>query len=654
MCLYTFRKQFDERSEASTRMLRTYLAGGNDIEPLVYLETQKINLTNTKNYQQELIDVFMCFDKACNFKPLGISLKMKNEADDARRSNADGYCSQHGMQKIMPQNTGINFQGKTLSCDTLLEAFMPCPQPSSGGEINCNLVLGAFVDQLSQPVLPTRDSLQQAYDAFTVIREFLQEDIIQLERARASTSWESAYFTERPYLWQKDMVTITDRNMTRNVTQFRWHGYCQSVDPSINLASYATVFDCDKGVRIQSIDFASFGTAAGICGSLTIGDCSFDIAPDLSTCVGQKNCTVPMISSYLSRFNSLPAHCRDGETPRLQLQLRCDGGPLLASIDGTLGLSYAAVQDVAQASSPRYISTTSAQLRIHASQFELLDETRVRCAIAAARPAMVQAHMCKEVGSNEVDSYVYKGYEADLDLLLESDGAVGRKTVLRLQSLAESNHTVSETQVLLPATNGILISSGNLRDITVESGPITSISVNKKSFLKGGLTVGPLEPALSYSSDLKENVHESWWDSEVIGSDGVSRSRAEGGAKWDWTTGGPWLTLFAPGDCMSPQAECSQDNVDRAIKFNVSDGGSTRVGFEILEGVVSQINFPVSWGIREGVANSVAHSYSNITGGRYSQHLCSSDEVLHPNATMPRCVSRIISTGLCVFFNMHH
>jgi len=97
--------------------------------------------------------------------------------------------------------------------------------------------------------------------------------------------------------------------------------------------------------------------------------------------------------------------------------------------------------------------------------------------------------MCKEVGSIEVDSYVYKGYEADLDLLLESDGAVGRKTVLRLQSLAESNHTVSETQVLLPATNGILISSGNLRDITVESGPITSISVNEKSFLKGGLTV---------------------------------------------------------------------------------------------------------------------------------------------------------------------
>ena len=129
-------------------------------------------------------------------------------------------------------------------------------------------------------------------------------------------------------------------------------------------------------------------------------------------------------------------------------------------------------------------------------------------------------------------------------------------------------------------------------------------------------------------------MHESWWDSEVIGSDGVSRSRAEGGAKWDWTTGGPWLTLFAPGDCMSPQAECSQDNVDRAIKFNVSDGGSTRVGFEILEGVVSQINFPVSWGIREGVANSVAHSYSNITGGRYRQHLSSSDEVLHSNATM--------------------
>ena len=124
------------------------------------------------------------------------------------------------------------------------------------------------------------------------------------------------------------------------------------------------------------------------------------------------------------------------------------------------------------------------------------------------------------------------------------------------------------------------------------------------------------------------------------------RSPAEGGSRWDWSAGGPWLTVFGNGDCQAPQSTCTTDNVDRSIKFNTSDGDLTRIDFEVLHGVMSQIAFPVTWGIRQG--EDKPHSYSEITGGRYTLLPCSPEDVLHPNASntsAPECLSRVITTG---------
>ena len=126
----------------------------------------------------------------------------------------------------------------------------------------------------------------------------------------------------------------------------------------------------------------------------------------------------------------------------------------------------------------------------------------------------------------------------------------------------------------------------------------------------------------------------------------MQRSRAEGGAKWDWQTGGgsPWLTIFGPGDCTNLQSKCRGDNVDRALKLNVSDGRHVRISFEVLDNTdtVSQIVFPVSWGIREGYSS--AHSYSKITGRTFSQHLCNPGEVMNRSSSTPACTSRVITT----------
>ena len=132
------------------------------------------------------------------------------------------------------------------------------------------------------------------------------------------------------------------------------------------------------------------------------------------------------------------------------------------------------------------------------------DSNEVLCAIATANPPLIQAHMCAERMVPEVDTYVYKGFEAEVTMLIESENDDGRKTVLRMQSLADSNHSVSETQVLFAATNGILLSSGNLHDITAESGSLTSVAVKKRSFLQGGVTVGAMHKTESYSHELKE------------------------------------------------------------------------------------------------------------------------------------------------------
>ncbi len=69
--------------------------------------------------------------------------------------------------------------------------------------------------------------------------------------------------------------------------------------------------------------------------------------------------------------------------------------------------------------------------------------------------------------------------------------------------------SISETEMVFPATNGIVLISGNIRDITIESGPMTSIAVAKKSFLKGGVTMGRMQASKSYAVELEEQVQQS-------------------------------------------------------------------------------------------------------------------------------------------------
>ncbi len=111
------------------------------------------------------------------------------------------------------------------------------------------------------------------------------------------------------------------------------------------------------------------------------------------------------------------------------------------------------------------------------------------------------------------------------------------------------------------------------------------------------------------------------------GADGVQRSRAEGGAKWDWQTGGgsPWLTVFGPGDCTNLQSECRGDNIDRAFKLNISGGGHARISFEVLENTdtVSQIVFPGVFG-RDTVEPTATPKYCSLASsheGRASRRI---------------------------------
>ena len=185
------------------------------------------------------------------------------------------------------------------------------------------------------------------------------------------------------------------------------------------------------------------------------------------------------------------------------------------------------------------------------------------------------------------------------------------------------NELDGKVQVILPLSSG-------------------SVAVEKESFLHGGITVGPMLSMKSFSEKLKEQVQESWWTGLADDMEKL-RSPAEGGAQWNWKAGGPWLTVFGNGDCRVPQTKCTADNVDRSLKFNTSDGDLTRIDFEMLEGITSQIAFPVSWGIRQG--DSKPHSYSDVTGGRYTQLLCSPNDVLNSTNSTPACLSRVITTG---------
>lgn len=648
LCLYFFRMPFEEETTpGSRRQTREYIAGGMDIGLEIQLEWARQNLTDTRSAQRDVYDVFQCFNKACY-------LEGNVQTDFSAQIDSE-YCDTRGMTALF-RSGEISFRGQKLSCTDLEAAFQPCetstPPPQEEGEpmqAATELCLDLFHWQdtfpdlvLAEPVVPSPESLQMVYDALETLRGIHLESIekikLDIETERTLAQLEGKLLPsleERPHLWQLETTNKSSR--------FRWYGYCDAhTFPRSSPPSCAR-----EGSVITAVDFASYGVASGQCGDYRVGTCAIDLTFQLKgLCQGKSECST--IPDYSHQWKQLPARCRDGgASPSLQFQFRCSNGPFLTMLGGELGVSYDAVIDAEEAAvqGPLYKPSRQAQIRAEAVSLALDHEEKVRCAMAKASPAMVQAHMCSAQENFNVNTYVYKGFEAELKLLLESAGGAGRSSVLRFQSLRTSNESVSETEVLFPATNGIMLTTGNLEDITVESGAMTSMAVSKKSFLKGGITVGPLEPSTIYSAALEQHVQESWWDGGSAGSDG--RPRSEGGAKWDWTTGGPWLTLFAPGDCKYPQTECTEDNVDRAIKFNVSDGGVTRVDFEVMEGVVSQIQFPVTWGVRQG--DVIDHGYSHITGGSYTQHLCSADEVLFPDpepwAKNSECVSRIITTG---------
>ena len=565
----------------------------------------------------------------------------------------------------------FNFHGVSISCNNV-DADMAANNLTLVGfvsEKSFDIFRGPLEDIL--PVRATVASLQAMYDALQVWRRENAALIYEREYATESDKMHAPpSFVTQPHLWNREGKAVD------GTTRFRYYGYCHSQDDSA--VGTEISFNCEPrrhlskcnpdeggdpmatgcapmGTHVLSIDFASYGTASGSCGGLSHGKCALDITNDFKFCSGQTQCVEAVKSSQkeiwdwrwkyeiLKQFPDCEA---DGRVPILEFQVRCGGSPYLSFMgDLGFGVSYDFVQDIETLNANSDVRGSGIgleeEVRFKAGLILLTEEEVVRCAIASAQPAMMQAHMCKTQESNEADTYVFRGFPSDLELLMEDQATSGFKTVLRLESLPESNHTISDTEITMPATNGILLTSGNLRDITVESGPMTSIAVRKPSFLKGGVTFGPLVRQERFSEELLQNVHDSWWAHDPIVTGPATarhpdtrRSPAEGGAKWNWNISeGPWLTLFGPGDCRDPQGECIDDNVDRAIKFNVSNGGLTRVDFDVMEGVVSQISFPVTWGLRPGALT--AHSYSTVTQGAYTQHLCNPDEVLDFDPTIP-------------------
>ena len=603
---------------------REYLSGGKDFSLGWDIEEKESNVTRALQGQLEVISVYKCLDRACNLARFSF-LSVTSDHLPLMEFMTYDHCDQFGWSF----ENGVTFNGNRLQCNTISQAFSPCPDNGAISS-NCGMTLLSFPTK--SLALPTVSSLQQVYNDFTILIDGLNADLEPM-KALFAISGASVPFTRVPYLWQEEVLASIGKTKT---LQLRRYGYCDRLT-----AVSETTFSCGMDKRIQSIDFASFGSASGFCGNLSIGRCAIDVLPDLKACEGQKNCTVdlPLIAAWNEALTARATSCDETSSAGLEFQVRCTEGPLIAVLDATLGVLHEAKSHDGPGSANR------AQVFNQLTALHMRDSNEVLCAIATANPPLIQAHMCAERMVPEVDTYVYKGFEAEVTMLIESENDDGRKTVLRMQSLADSNHSVSETQVLFAATNGILLSSGNLHDITAESGSLTSVAVKKRSFLQGGVTVGAMHKTESYSHELKENVQDSWW-AGLSEQEGTVRSPAEGGSRWDWSAGGPWLTVFGNGDCQAPQSTCTTDNVDRSIKFNTSDGDLTRIDFEVLHGVMSQIAFPVTWGIRQG--EDKPHSYSEITGGRYTLLPCSPEDVLHPNASntsAPECLSRVITTG---------
>jgi hypothetical protein len=124
-----------------------------------------------------------------------------------------------------------------------------------------------------------------------------------------------------------------------------------SFNADVNQATILHFEECLE----PSIDFAFFGKDTGMCGTLSHGNCSLDVRGDTLDCEGQpstesRQCTVPVadvtvatLNKWNNAWNILPAFCReDGKPPILTIQVRCSGGPLLFSVDSSLGMRYEA------------------------------------------------------------------------------------------------------------------------------------------------------------------------------------------------------------------------------------------------------------------------------------------------------------------------
>jgi hypothetical protein len=630
LCLNLYRVPLAGMEAIVRSKPRKYLSGGKDLLQGFEVAANEQELTENLQRQREVIAVHRCLAvyKCLDVESANLVLKVSNDHLPLIDSLTSDWYTDHCAELGWSFKTGITFHGKRLQCNSILQSFSPCRVDDEGPvSLVCGLKLLSF--PTTGTALPTLSSLQQVYNNLTDVMKVINGNLEHIKTDFAASE-ASVPFTSVPYLWQREKVTSNGNKVN---IKLRRYGFCNKI-----VADSETTFSCGSGQRIQSIDFASFGSASGLCGNFSMGSCSIDVLPDLKSCEGQENCNVPLpvIAKWNAALTARATSCYDRSGPSLQIQVRCSNGPIIAVLDGVIGVLNTSNNQVSSDLSSR------AQTFKRITTLEMRDNNEGLCVITTANPPLLQAHMCTERMEMEVDTYIYKGFEANVAVLVGSNSVEGSKTVLRLQSLADSNHSVSETQVLFPATNGILLSSGNLKDITVESGSLTSVAVEKESFLHGGITVGPMQSMKNFSKTLKEQVHESWWTG-LADDMGKLRSPAEGGAQWNWKAGGPWLTVFGNGDCRAPQSKCTADNVDRSLKFNTSDGDLTRIDFEVLEGVTSQIAFPVSWGIRQG--DSKPHSYSEVTGGRYTQLLCSPNDVLNSTNSTPACLSRVITTG---------
>eukprot|EP00961_Rhodomonas_salina_P027116 366956-Rhodomonas_salina.2 len=124
-------------------------------------------------------------------------------------------------------------------------------------------------------------------------------------------------------------------------------------------------------------------------------------------------------------------------------------------------------------------------------------EERIECAADRATPARIQASTCRPEPREASDVYLFEGFKGNLTFLIQSDGrepvgrkgnetvdrnsvdsesevsiGAGPKTMLRFEAKASSSSGLEETEVLFPATNGIILTTGNLQDLTAESGAL--------------------------------------------------------------------------------------------------------------------------------------------------------------------------------------